>query len=273
MIDKISLSREALRKASTIRKRCKVGRLDPICIYDLVEKCGVEVKFQAINSMEGMYVKNKQPTIVVASERPAGRQVYTCAHEYGHHVFGHGSKIDEKIDSNASNDKILSEEFIVDCFAGHLLMPRHAITNAFTVRNWDIGTCTPYEIYVIAGQLGVAYGAIINHMNRSLQLINATHANQLTKHSPKKIRESILNSNSTAPRLQIVDRHWNSKVAVDLQVGEQAILPSRVLIENNVVKKIDNHELGVLVEACKSGTVKSWLPCSVPASNGTVRDG
>ncbi len=266
MIDKISLAREALRKASMIRRKVKIDRFASICIYDLVEKCGVEVKFQSINSMEGMYIKDEVPTILVTSERHAGRQAYTCAHEFGHHVFGHGSKIDENLDDKPCSNQTIGEEFLVDSFAGHLLMSRHAIIRAFSLRNWDISSCTPFQMHVIAGQLGVSYKAIINHMRLSLGLITKTCALQLSKHSRKSIRKSILGCNST-PRLLVVDSHWNSKVAIDLHVGEQAILPSGVSIENKVISLIKDHELGLLVEGRKPGIEKSWLTNSTWAAN------
>src|SRR5437764_967903 len=76
----------------------------PLCVYDLAEGLGVDVWFKAIPRLEGMYVKTPGPSMVVSSLRPAGRQVYTGGHELGHHVYGHGSQIDEVQDGERQGD-------------------------------------------------------------------------------------------------------------------------------------------------------------------------
>ncbi len=268
MIGQVTLARRALRKALTERRQAGVERYDPVCMYDLVEKRGVEIKFQPISSMEGMYIKSKQPVILVSSERPAGRQAYTCAHEYGHHVFGHGSKIDEYLIDEPRTNRSNPEEWLVDSFAGFFLMPKYAVQRAFQIRGWECNLCNPFQIYVVAGHLGVGYETIIQHTRWSLQMLSEENAIRLLRKSPKQIRVSLLGKDS-ASRLVIVDRFWD-KVAVDLQVGEQAILPEGALIENKVIGVIDKHKLGVLIEAHNPGTERSWLPDSTWAVNVRV---
>ena len=87
------LARRALRGALETRRRVRASTLDPVCVYDLAEQLGIEVKFFAGNSFGGMYVKTSQ-TILVPSLRPPGRRAFTCAHEIGHWFFGHGTRID-----------------------------------------------------------------------------------------------------------------------------------------------------------------------------------
>jgi len=67
---------------------------DAICVYDVAQSLGIEVRFVGIPSLEGMYWKKSPATILLGAERPAGRQSFTCAHELGHHIFNHGNKID-----------------------------------------------------------------------------------------------------------------------------------------------------------------------------------
>jgi FixJ family two-component response regulator len=52
------------------------------------------VRFNNIN-MEGVYRRGLPPRIHLSARRPLPRRAYNCAHELGHHVFGHGSSIDE----------------------------------------------------------------------------------------------------------------------------------------------------------------------------------
>src|SRR6185312_15295352 len=92
------LSTAAAVKALETRKKAGYRLLDPISVYDLADKMGVDVRFFDLPSMEGMYRGAPRPTIVVSSLRPPGRQVYTAAHELGHHLFGHGSQFDELVE-------------------------------------------------------------------------------------------------------------------------------------------------------------------------------
>ena len=55
---------------------------------------GIVVRFNNIN-MEGMYQRGLPPRIHLSARRPLPRRAYNCAHELGHHVFAHGSSIDE----------------------------------------------------------------------------------------------------------------------------------------------------------------------------------
>src|SRR3546814_6969436 len=43
----------------------------------------------------GMYQRAPPPRIHLSARRPLPRRAYNCAHELGHHVFAHGSSIDE----------------------------------------------------------------------------------------------------------------------------------------------------------------------------------
>src|SRR5205823_3063845 len=89
------LAREAIEKSVEIREEFGYDFRSPICVYELCERAGVKVSFVADVSMEGVYAAFRKPTIVLSALRPLSRRAFTCAHELGHHVFGHGSAIDE----------------------------------------------------------------------------------------------------------------------------------------------------------------------------------
>jgi Zn-dependent peptidase ImmA (M78 family) len=80
-----TLAKSAAVQALRIRASVHVKPWDAIDIFDLTQQLGVEVRFAKISSMEGMYLRQSAPTILIASERPAGRQRFSCAHELGHH--------------------------------------------------------------------------------------------------------------------------------------------------------------------------------------------
>lgn len=102
---------------ASIAARTKAG-LDlqsPACIYGLCEAHNVNVRFNDI-SMEGMYDRQPKPRIHVSVLRPLARRTFTCAHELGHHVFGHGSMIDELRDDHAQNADRPPNEVLADSF-------------------------------------------------------------------------------------------------------------------------------------------------------------
>ena len=111
--------------AAALKMRKNAGyRLDEaICVYDLAERLGIEVRFTDIPSMEGMLYCNPDPVIILSSLRPMGRRSFTCAHELGHFNYGHGTVVDDLV-GKSHKTSFDSKEFIADCFAGALLMPK-----------------------------------------------------------------------------------------------------------------------------------------------------
>lgn len=82
------------------------------------------MKVQFLNDIntEGIYATRPKPMILISSLRPLSRRAFTCAHELGHHFFGHGSTIDELKEESESVD-FQPHEFLADTFGGFLLMP------------------------------------------------------------------------------------------------------------------------------------------------------
>jgi Zn-dependent peptidase ImmA (M78 family) len=171
------LAMQALIQATQIRQVAGLGLTDPTNIYDLAKQLGVEVRFVDIPSLEGMYLKlNQRAEIFISTHRPAGRQASTCGHELGHHVFKHGTQIDEYLDGVAELERFDPQEFLVDCFSGFVLMPKSAVNYAFTIRGWNPQLCTSTQAYIIAGLFGVGYITLLQHMSKTLKLVPQAHA-------------------------------------------------------------------------------------------------
>lgn len=234
---------EASNKALRVRQSEGISIWDSICIYDLVQKYEVDVRFVDIPSLEGMYHKSSRPVILVSSLRPPGRQAFTCAHEFGHHVYNHGSRIDELLEENHPRSN--TEEFLADRFASFLLMPKSAVSKAFSIRGWgDLDNCSPLDIFTIAGWLGVGYETLISHMETSLHLINKGTAENLFKITPKQIKASILGYESSNNFI-VVDAFWTGR-AIDIQVGDLVLLPTGTISEGNRVQLLKDDQFGVL---------------------------
>lgn len=253
MSDWQEVARRALRNALEVRRRVSASKSQAICVYDVAEQLGVEVIFRPENSLEGMYVKAAQ-TILIPSHRPVGRQAFTCAHELGHWLFGHGTRVD--IIGDLENIGLLDpEEQLVNTFAGYLLMPPWAVKEAFARRNWRPSDSTPIQVYTVAGQLGVGYETLVQHMRYSLNLLSQAQSDQLLRTTPKKLRRLLL-GNDDARHLLIVDNVW-SKVAVDLQVEDLAILPAGIRLEGMSARIVGDIAFGVLVKGMLPGVSRA----------------
>ena len=226
------LALDALRRALRVRKANGIELYSPLCPFDLAIKMGVEVQLHNIPSMEGMYYKGEDRSVILlASERPAGRQNYTCAHELGHHVYEHGASMDEMLEQESSRNygagrsrQIDPKEFSADTFAGFLLMPRAAVDRAFARRNLNIQNATPEQIYLVASALGVGYATLVTHLQVSLRLLKPDHADELKRSVRKlsKIRQSL--AGVDVKHVTVADEAWEGR-PVDVQVGSYLIVP------------------------------------------------
>jgi hypothetical protein len=204
-------------------------------VYDLATAEGVEVRFLDVPSLEGMYSREPEPVIIISSLRPAGRKAFTCGHEFGHHVYGHGLRVDELIGGSWSA-AVVDEEFQVQCFSGFLLMPKAAVVRGFEQRGWDVEHPRPEQVFVVAGWLGVGYEALVTHMHLVLKIIGEAEAKGLRRFSPKSIKAALVGEETTAD-VVIVDAQWDGR-AVDLQVGDEVLAMPGADWESGVLEEL-----------------------------------
>lgn len=222
---KQNIALTALRAAMDVRKEAGIGLYDPVSIEDVVRKRDIEILFTELPSLDGMYHNGYPPRIIISSLRPRGRQAFTCAHEFGHHYFGHGTKIDELVDSRPDDP----DEYTANRFASFLLMPKSAVGRAFTIRGWNIADCTPLQAYIVSNWLGVGYQTLIHQMSSGVNIITSKHGDSLLKQTPKSIKADLL-ENVVHEDLIIVDNFWTGR-AIDAQVGDYLKLPPEVRFE------------------------------------------
>lgn len=250
-------ARQVLRAALEVRRRAGVRRDLPVCVYDLADQLGIEVKFRPETSLEGMYVKGDSPLILISTHRPPGRQAYTCAHEIGHDVFDHGTRVDEFVEGQQNSSNRDPEERLADLFAAWLLMPKPAVQQAFVNRNWGYRQCTAEQIYVVSGYLGVSYEALINQMRWSLGLLSAGQVEGLLKLPPKTIRRGLLGQDVPG-HLVVVDTAWVGRT-VDIQVGDHILLPASTQLEGGAVAVIEESAGELLVTGVRPGKSRAQV--------------
>ena len=251
MSQRADLARKALARALRVRQDAGREIWQPLCVYDLAHDMGVEVRFVDAPSMEGVYYNPGRPTALVTAHRPPGRQAFTCAHELGHHCFGHANVVDEMVGEEQDEQIFDADEFSADCFAGFLLMPKIAVCQAFASRGWDPSRPTAEQAYVVAGQLGVSYGGLIHHLRSSLRLLAPRPADELLKVQPKDLRTRIL-GDPVDEGLVVVDRSWWGR-AIDVQVGELILAPEGADVEGTCAEALGRHPRGILFRASTPG--------------------
>ena len=241
---------------SSLRMRAAVHAKpwQAIDVFDLAKSVGVEVRFANIASMEGMYLRQGSPVILVASERPAGRQRFTCAHELGHHVFGDGSRVDELFEGSTDRRRRSDEELRADMFAGLLLMPKTAVHHAFSVRGFNIVTATAMDVFRVSCWLGVGYATLLNHLKYALHIIPGHRFDELIRYSPKSIRQSLLDSEITG-ELIVADEHWDGR-PIDLKVGDALLTPTGTRLEGVASARSAEINCGTLFNAIAPGIAR-----------------
>ena len=247
------MAQGAFAAALRMRKNAGYGLDEAICVYDLAETLGIEVRFADIPSMEGMLYCNPDPAIIVSSLRPSGRRAFTCAHELGHFQAGDGTTVDELV---RGSEKLGTDpkEFMADCFAGALLMPKMAVERAFAVRNWSADSPTPAQIYVVSGYFGVGYSALVNHLWRSLRLLPSSHAEDLLKVGRRKAQAQAIGWDS-ANTVWVVDPYWNGR-AINVEVGDILQVHGESSCEGNCLVDAGAYSSERLYRACQPGIGK-----------------
>ena len=235
MNDRVSLGRIAMRNAFQVRRTLSVPREMPINVYDVSTALGVEVRFLDRPSLEGMFYRGPQPIVMLPSwdHRPRARIAFTCAHELGHFQLGHGTHVDEYVESSEGRDPKSDEEFAADIFATSLLMPRPAVLQRFSGRNWDLKNVTPHQVFIVAGELGVGYTTLIKHLRYGLELVSHNWMKELLRATPKLIRQELTGL-SSPPDLCLVDEYWPD-VPIDIEVGDAILVPPNLSTSGSAV--------------------------------------
>lgn len=240
----------AIRKASEIRLKLGFNLYEPINIYDVCSKLEIDVQFVDVN-MEGLYVNNGKPKILLSCLRPFARRVFTCGHELGHHVFKHGLKVDILSDENESSAPKNDDEILVDAFSAHLLMPISCVQSEFNKRKLDFLTASPIDYYTVSSVLGVGYNTLITHC-RANRLVNDSRANELLKYTPSKIFQSYIGNVEEKTFFKIIDCKTDKK-PIDLEVSNYILLPKDFRVDEDFLELKQDMEIGSLFLAKKSG--------------------
>ena len=231
MVNRRSLVLEGAQAASDARDSVGIDLIAPVDIYAVAEAIGIRVRFLRI-SMEGFYRKGSPPRVMLSALRPLARRAFTCAHEIGHHWFGHGSTIDE-LQGDDRNDSDIPEEILANAFAGFMLMPSIGLRRAFNSRGWKPATANPLQILTIASEFGVGYDTLLTHLSVTLGDMPRSVRTELRKWTPQRIRKKVL-GDADADGLVILDEKHQT-AGVDLEDGYALAVPTEATVSGPVL--------------------------------------
>lgn len=244
------LARQALQASIKIRMQNGFGLENSINVYELCRRLGVRVYFVG-DSLEGMYSRGSIPRIFISSLRPIARRAFNCAHELGHHLFGHGSSIDQ-LQEQSSGKRKPNEEFLVDVFAGHLLMPVLGVRHAFARRGWTSQTASPEQVFSIASGFGVGYSTLINHLLFGLRDVTTARAKELHRVPVSSIKKNLIGEDLGKHCLVVADEHQEFS-EIECEVGSRIVLPPNSLVAGDILVFSSHSSIGPVYIANRVG--------------------
>lgn len=222
---------DGAQAASDVRDHLGLDLIAPVDPYAIAEALGIRVRFLSI-SMEGFYQRGSPPRIMLSALRPLARKAFTCAHEVGHHWFGHGSTIDE-LKAEDRQDFDIPHEILANAFAGFLLMPTIGMRRAFNSRGWSPATANPLQILTIASEFGVGYKTLLTHLSATLGDMPHNVRTELGKWTPQRIRKRVLGDDD-ADGLVVLDAKQQG-TGFDLDEGYALAVPTGAAVEGDVL--------------------------------------
>ncbi|NKY59397.1 protease inhibitor I42 family protein [Nocardia flavorosea] len=188
----------------------------PVDVFALTQHLGVWLATQPLDNTYGFYLNdNDAAGIVLNSRHPEVLQRYTCAHELGHHLLGHGSHTDDKVTVEASADVALREQQ-AQAFAAALLMPgplvNHTLRRLHTSAEPAAG-----DIYLASRDLAVSYSAMVWGL-AELNRLDRRRADALSEAGVRPVKDALRGGPPIADARADL---WTLEIPV--QIGTEAI--------------------------------------------------
>jgi Zn-dependent peptidase ImmA (M78 family) len=246
----------AIRRAAEIREDADLNMFQPVNVFDLCANLPLTVRFVDIN-MEGMYISQQDgasPIILLSNQRPLPRRTYTCAHELGHHIFGHGTRVDTLSDQASEGVAYDSDELLVDTFAGALMMPIAGVLAEFNKRKWNPAKASALDFFTISSVFGVGYQTLVTH-SRMNGVIDESKKKELFRYTPAKILEGIMGTKIENSHFRIIDSYFNF-TPIDLEVSNYVFLPASFRVDTDHLQKQTESSIGIAYKATKPGIVQ-----------------
>ena len=254
--DKQDLARTAAHAAMGVRFDLGMDLEEPISAYTACERVGVLVRFVDID-MEGIYQRSTVSRIFLSVRRPLVRRHFNCAHELGHHVFGHGASLDQLREDDGAYNARHPDEFLVDCFAAHLLMPVLGIRRAFSHRQTKAEDAEPKDVLAVASEFGVGYETLLTHLAFSLSDITISRRDELMR-ARQAFRRELLGE-AASSGVALLDEQ-SVAPTLDVEVNYLIVAPRGTVASGDIVRPVGTSLFGDLFRASYRGAVDLSVP-------------
>ena len=161
-----AVHREAMVAAAVAREELDLDSLGRIDAFEALVAAGLKVMFRPLKGVAAFYEPARPAAsagVLINSHHPLALQRYSAAHEYGHHVFGHGAQIDRDGEPHLPRANVTHEERLAEAFASWFLMPPEAARTARARLGID-RPALARDAYALALRLGVSYKAMCVHL-------------------------------------------------------------------------------------------------------------
>jgi Zn-dependent peptidase ImmA (M78 family)/predicted secreted protein len=157
--------RAGVRAAQGEHQRLGTDLRARVDIFNTIEDERIWLMFRRMRSLYGAYKRHDAAAgIIINSQHPLTLQRFTAAHEYGHHVLGHQASADDESRITRRSQDL--QEVAAQAFAGEFLMPLQLVN--FVLRGMGLKgknlRLTPRQVYEVALELGVSYGAAVTQL-------------------------------------------------------------------------------------------------------------
>jgi hypothetical protein len=249
-----SLLYAALQEAAEARCAAGFGQDAPVSSFDLATALGANVWFVDID-MEGIYDRGPPARVLLSPYRPLSRRMFTCAHETGHHRFGHGSTVSElrkSIEDRPPADA--PEEILAHAFASFVLMPPLGIDRAFSRRGVAPENARPTQVFAIACDFGVGYTTMLTHLAYGLSEISERRRRDLERWKLPELRRQILGYADSTP-LVVIDEEGEA-TSIEVEIGYGIYAPPRSTVSNGALLLQSTGPSGALFRAKRRGITR-----------------
>jgi len=188
----------------------------PIDVFAITEVLGIWLTSQPLDpGMYGFYLNTGEAAGICLNRlHPEQLQRYTCAHELGHHVLGHGSNLDGDVEVRQGSDAASENERAAQAFAGAFLMPLPLVNRV--MRRLDLSS-KPYlsaqDVYQVSREMDVSFAAAAWQLTALKKLdidAAARYVKQGAAAAKAQLRSGDGNSTDVRAALFVIDdRHQN----------------------------------------------------------------
>lgn len=191
-MDWAAAHREGMLAAFQAQADLGLDTFERVDVFEAMASDDLRLFFRALSTAAALYVPapfGGPAGAIVNALHPLAMQRYSAAHEYGHHLLGHGEQIDRESEPRVTRATLPAEEKLAEAFAAWFLMPPEAAESALE-RIGCARLSSAVDAYALALRLGTSYQATCTHLP-SLKLVHGQTAESWRNVSLKAVKQEL----------------------------------------------------------------------------------